>query len=88
VSKKHSAKKLFAEYFFPSVFWLALDKELLFLMPKKHTTKHLAHGKEPDFSSVRITFILLFVIPGIYERVECLDILPSTYNEVLGRCIT
>jgi hypothetical protein len=53
VSKiKHSAKKLFAECFLPSVFCLALGKELVCrVLEKKHSSNHLALGKEPDSGS-------------------------------------
>jgi hypothetical protein len=36
----------------PSVFCLALDKELLCRVPKKHSTNHLALGNELDSGSV------------------------------------
>jgi hypothetical protein len=56
----HSAKNVFVECFFalgkaaslPSVFYLALGKELLCRVPeKKHSANHMALGKEPDSGS-------------------------------------
>jgi hypothetical protein len=53
VSKiKHSAKSFFAECFLlPRVFCVALEKELLCRVPKKHSSKYLALAKEPNSGS-------------------------------------
>jgi hypothetical protein len=52
-TKKHTAKKIFAECFLlPRVFCLALGKELLYRVSKKHSAKHLALSKESNSGSV------------------------------------
>jgi hypothetical protein len=60
VSKiKHSAKSFFAECFLlPSVFYVALGKELLCRVPEiKHSAKNMALGKEPNSGSGLVAMI-------------------------------
>jgi hypothetical protein len=53
VSKiKHSAKSFFAECFLLSrIFCVALGKELICRVPKKHSAKNMALGKDPNSGS-------------------------------------